>query len=302
MLSSSLRAFHEVVQCGSIRKASDKMGLAPSSVSRRVAMLERQIGTQLLERGATGITLTHAGRLVADFAGPAILNYDALCNDLNDLRGSRRQLIRVCTTASVAYMQPGETIARFRGKFDTVTFRFSSLTTEESIRVIKAGSYDIGISLRTAPDPEIEVVARIPEPTVLVVRRDHPLAGRTQVTLDEVAALPLAMLDDQYAIRRDFDLECRNSGLSSNILVESTTLLMLTDFVRSGLGATLMPQRTVTDPSLVSIPVDREVFRGNTIDLIVLRNRRLPRMVRLFLQALSDDMARSAREAVLAVA
>jgi DNA-binding transcriptional LysR family regulator len=44
VFSGSLRAFDETVRSGSIRKASEVLGVAPSSVSRHIAILERKLG------------------------------------------------------------------------------------------------------------------------------------------------------------------------------------------------------------------------------------------------------------------
>ena len=68
MFASELRAFHAVAQSGSIRRAAELLDTAPSSVSRKVGLLEQQIGTTLLERTSNGVTLTHAGAMVAEYA------------------------------------------------------------------------------------------------------------------------------------------------------------------------------------------------------------------------------------------
>src|ERR1700757_3505003 len=95
MFPGALRFFYEVSQTGSIRKASESLGVAPSSVSRQIAVLERQLGTRLFARSSEGVELTHAGKMVADFARVVLLDYDALRADLDDLRGVRRALVRV---------------------------------------------------------------------------------------------------------------------------------------------------------------------------------------------------------------
>ncbi len=73
MFSGSLRAFDETVRTGSIRKASEALGIAPSSVSRQIAILETQIGTTLFHRRAGGLEITHAGQLVADYARSVLM-------------------------------------------------------------------------------------------------------------------------------------------------------------------------------------------------------------------------------------
>ena len=100
MFPDPLRAFQVAAQSGSIRKASEQLGIEPSSVSRQIASLERVMGTKLFKRSPEGVSLTHAGRLLADFAQTTIMNFDSLRLDLNDLKGSRG-LIRVGMVESV---------------------------------------------------------------------------------------------------------------------------------------------------------------------------------------------------------
>ena len=244
----------------------------------------------------SGGTLTHAGRLVAEFVGPVIANYDALCADLNDLSGLRRQLIRIAATPSVAFIEPGVAIAHFREKYDSVVFRFDVQRLEEIVTGVKMGTCDIGISLMTKPDPEIQVLSRFPEPIALAVRKDHPLASRETISLQDVTSVPLALLDGKYSVRRLFDEECRRCGLTPTIVLESCDLLMLMDFVRNGGCASLMPRRTIQDPMVTAVPVESDVLNSNALDLIVLRHRRLPRLIRLFVQELTDHLARNARD------
>ncbi len=66
MFPSELRAFHAVAQSGSIRKSAELLNVAPSSVSRKIVLLEQQIGTALLERASKGVALTHARAMVAE--------------------------------------------------------------------------------------------------------------------------------------------------------------------------------------------------------------------------------------------
>jgi DNA-binding transcriptional LysR family regulator len=52
-----------IAQEGNFIRASKKLGIAPSSLTRRVASLERSIGVKLFERSTRSVTLTEAGRL-----------------------------------------------------------------------------------------------------------------------------------------------------------------------------------------------------------------------------------------------
>ena len=83
MFPDPFRSFFEAVRCGSIRQASESLRKAPSSISRHIAILERQMGAPLLDRSAEGVKLTEAGRRVADYARMVLLDFDSLRSDLD---------------------------------------------------------------------------------------------------------------------------------------------------------------------------------------------------------------------------
>src|SRR5258708_28596578 len=57
-----LRVLREVAAQGSFSAAADSLSYTQSAVSQQIAALERETGTQLVERGARGVKLTDAGR------------------------------------------------------------------------------------------------------------------------------------------------------------------------------------------------------------------------------------------------
>ena len=60
MLDNALSYFFEAANLGSMRLASEKIGVAVSSISRQISQLELELGTPLIERGRRSIRLTEA--------------------------------------------------------------------------------------------------------------------------------------------------------------------------------------------------------------------------------------------------
>ena len=71
-----LRAFTAVAEEGSVSAAGRKLHLSQSAVSQTVQSLERQLGVQLLTRGAGGVTLTGAGTVLLGEARTLIAQHD----------------------------------------------------------------------------------------------------------------------------------------------------------------------------------------------------------------------------------
>ena len=292
MFYVALRAFDETARAGSIRKASEALGVAPSSVSRNIAVLEREMGTRLLARSAGGVTLTHAGRLVADYARAVLLDYDSLRADLDDMRGTQRRLLRLVLVESVAAAGPIAAIAKFIEKFRSVAFDVQLLRAPDVIEAVKQDRCDIGVTFCVDPSPDLSILARIPEPIMLAVPVEFPSSA--PVDLRTLSGMRLAVPDPGFGVRRILDRACAREGVQIAPVLSSNVFETLRDFVRCGAGAAILPMRAVARQAqageLKAITIADTAFRETTLDIIVLRKRRLPRVVRTFAEMLTAEI------------
>lgn len=292
MFPSELRAFYAVAQSGSIRKASELLDIAPSSVSRKIALLEQQIGTVLLERTSTGVRLTHAGSQVAEYARSVVFDYDTLRADLNDARGSRRKLVRIEMVESIVSGGLVEAVAAFREKFDAVSFRLTMVPAPQVIEDVQRGECEVGLTFCCPPHADIVRLASIPEPIILVVPVDHALAHAGKASLSDLEGLRLALPDVTFGVRRTFDRAIQEAGLMDAVapVVTSNSFEALRDFVRCGAGVAILPYRAILRESthkwLKSVPIDHPSFINTTVDVIALRKHRPPRIVNSFIELL----------------
>jgi len=295
MFHGSLRAFDETVRAGSIRKASSALGVAPSSVSRHIAILERQIGTALFERHSDGVELTHAGALAAEFVRRLLIDYDSLRTDLDDLRGVQRRLVRLAAVESIAATSPMSAVHKFNTRYPAVSFNIRLMPSPAVAQSVRDGQCEIGLAYCVPADAEILPLARIPEPVMLAVRSDHPLAGSSEIRPEQVAGIPLALPDIDFGVRQIVDAAAGRLGMRLEPILTSNDFEVLRSFVRAGAGAALLPMRAILRPGegarLVAVPVREPSFETATIDLIVLRKRRLPRVLQDFVEALSSEIA-----------
>jgi DNA-binding transcriptional LysR family regulator len=298
MFHASLRALDEVARSGSIRKASTALGTAPSSVSRSIALLEREMGTALLERSAQGVSLTHAGRLVADYARSALMDYDSLRADLDDARGTQRKLIRLTLVEGVAAFGPSGAVATLLRRFPATTFNIRLLPAPQVFEAVRQARCDIGIAFCAEPDPEILTLASVPEPIVLALHASHPLAALSKIGLCELSALALALPDADFGIRRIFDRACAAAGVQVRTVLAGNDFETLRGFATSAGGGAILPRRAVRlgreRAPLKAIPLVGAAFGDSTIDVIVLRKRRLPRIVRAFAEVLIEEIRSAA--------
>ncbi|HEX5239135.1 MAG TPA: LysR family transcriptional regulator [Sphingomicrobium sp.] len=301
MFHGSLRAFDATVRAGSIRKASEALGVAPSSVSRHIAVLERQIGTALFERRSDGVDLTHAGELVAEFVRKLLLDYDTLRGDLDDVRGVRQRLVRVASVESIAASAPMSAVHKFNARYPAISFNIRLMPAPAVVEAVREGQCEIGLGYCVAVDADIVPLARIPEPVMLAVIPGHPFAGRAGIGLEELATIPLALPDPDFGTRRMIDAAAGRLGVRLEPILTSNDFEVLRSFVRSGSGAALLPMRAIVardgSGELLAVPIAEPSFSEATIDVIVLRKRRLPRVLQDFVEGLCKEIASMASAA-----
>lgn len=295
MFPFELRSLHVVAKTGSIRKASDALGVAPSSVSRKIALLEHRIGTRLLERTAYGVVLTHAGTLVAEYARNVVLDYESLRADLNDWKGNRRRLVGLAVVESALFAGLVDAVAAFRAKFPEVSFRLNTKPAPEVVDEVKRGACDLGLTFCCTPQPDIVTVARIPEPIVLAVPNDHPFAGAASVQLSDLKGLMLGLPESTFGVRRVLDRACHDSGLGAALspAFTSNSFEALRTFVEQGAGVAVLPRRAVLGAGQVrplkGVPIAHELLTDTTIDIVILQRRRTPRVISDFIQQLVES-------------
>lgn len=80
MKKQQLRYFVEVVDSGSINKASEKLYVSQPSLSRSIQSLEEEMGKELIIRSNHGVTLTPTGRLMYYYAQSILSQFQVLAN------------------------------------------------------------------------------------------------------------------------------------------------------------------------------------------------------------------------------
>lgn len=87
--------FYEAVTVGTIRAAADKLNVAPSAVSRQIALLEEELACTLIERHRKGVTPTEAGEIVLSYYRETLSNEETCVSELQALQGLQKGHIKL---------------------------------------------------------------------------------------------------------------------------------------------------------------------------------------------------------------
>lgn len=121
---NDISLFVHVVRAGSLAEAGRRLGIPPSTGSRRLQALERSLGVRLLQRSTRRLALTDAGQA---FFAQCAEQIDALSQSAQDLADSSKQPSgRVRVAAGVDFLNwfPMESIAEFMARHPAVRVEF----------------------------------------------------------------------------------------------------------------------------------------------------------------------------------
>lgn len=214
MQFSALRYFLETVRLGSIRQAAEKLHIAPSAISRQIAMLEHQFGMPLFERHSSGVRPTDAGQAFARQARATIRDFERLHSEIDDLQQLRRGTVRiVCVWAAVAnLLYPA--VAEFLRQYPGIAFDLQVRGGASVVSSLIDEECDLAIGFEPPPHVDVQWIHSLQDPIVAIMRSDHPLAARSSLTLGDLASQPVALPDGSTVTRRLLDQAMVDAGLS----------------------------------------------------------------------------------------
>lgn len=259
-----LRIWRAVVSTGSVSAAARNLDFAPASVSQQIIALQRNVGVPLYRRAGRGIEITEAGRRFAEESESLFAESARLDRVVDRLRApAAARVVLACPSSVAKEWIPAvlsETTARHPG------LRFDILTNEPVRRTdgpaphidisVRAGGDDTPVPASGAPGgtahrrglapADGEVLAE--DAYQLVVRDDHPVAGRHEVRVAELADLPLLDLDVEGSISGDvMDEAARAAGITPQHVARADDHYGLLAMVMAGVGVAPLPRLAALD-------------------------------------------------------
>jgi DNA-binding transcriptional LysR family regulator len=151
---NNVRFFLDAVNAGSFSAAARQYELPPSTVSRRIARLESELGVRLFQRTTRTLRLTDAGRAYSAYAGRALAELSAAQQAIGELRESPRGRVRISTPAGM-----GEGVWSSLVPF-LLEHREVRVELDLSDRFVDLVAEGYDLAIRSTRDPGPSLIAR----------------------------------------------------------------------------------------------------------------------------------------------
>lgn len=273
--------FRVTVESGSLRKAAAKLDIAPSAVSRQVALLETAFGAPLLERTSRGIRPTPVGELA--------LEYCRERSDLDEAFIGRLEAYQRLETGTISLVV-GEgfiddlldaPLKAFTERYRGIRLDIEQASTDEIIESVVEDRAHIGLMFHERVHPQIRFWASSEQSLMVICPNDHPLTGEARpVSLERLSDIPMALWKPGHGVRRLVDQAFAERGVRPNALIETNSMAVLRRSVVAGMATTLLPRFAVaaeiSSGSVVALAVSCDAFRRSQAHMITRIGRRQP--------------------------
>jgi DNA-binding transcriptional LysR family regulator len=242
-----LRIFTSVAEHGGFSRAAMTLRISQPAVSKSVRELERELGSQLFERGGRAPRLTEAGAVLFARGRELFAVERSAEEELRALKGLEGGVLRVgASTTVVTYLLPPY-LARFHAAHPDVRLRVSSANTRDIARALLQRRIDVALVEGPVDDPRLEVRAWRDDELVVIAPPDHPLARRRRVPLADIADETFIMREKGSGTRRVAEqaLAARGVALRAGLQLASTEAIK--QAVAAGLGLAIVSRAAVAD-------------------------------------------------------
>lgn len=240
-----LVAFDAVARNRSFSAAAEELGYSQSAVSQQIADLERIARTRVFDRfpGPRPVELTEAGRVLLAHARPMLARMEAVGVDLDALADGAVGDLRVGTFQSAATNLLPRLLVAFRRAWPRIEVTlFESGSHDELDGQVERGALDLAFTHPPiSGGAPLEFTDLLSDAYVLVVGRDHPLAGRSGSTsletLGEIDLVGYRVCRAHAAVERFL----RSRGIEPRFVFRAEDNHLLQGLAANGVGAAIMP-------------------------------------------------------------
>lgn len=292
-----LRGFCHAAQTGSVSRAAERMGLSQPTVSLQIQALEREFGVPLFERRGPRIRLTEAGRLLHDLAQRLVDGMDCLRETFASHRGvlAPGRIDIAAGESTLLYLLP-KFIRKFAARYPQIELNLLNVTGHDGLALLRRGEVDFACgSMLDIPADVIYHPIFTFQPT-LIVPRKHPLAGRRDITLEEMALFPIILPPKHLSTWRIVTLAFEQRGLKLNVRLQTGGWEVIKRYVEMGLGVSIVTSICLTGRErLAAIPLDR-FFAKRTYGVVLRRSGMPTPQAERFLEMIDPDFLALAGE------
>lgn len=242
-----LRYFAQIVESGSLSKASRQLFIAQPALSQQLSKLESEVGRPLLNRSSRGVAPTDNGLALYHHARFMLRQLDQALSIARQESKSVQGMVSVGLPGTTVSAMGLPLVRRIRERYPSILLNVVEGMSGHLGHMMRLGQLDLAVLFSSDVAPDVAVEPLLEEELFVMLPKHSPLVAskRTSITIKEAAALPLILPTGAHGLRRRIAAEFEQRNLSARIVAEIDSLGLLMNCVYDGMGATIKPMGAI---------------------------------------------------------
>lgn len=245
-----LRYFQAVAEELSFSRAARRLRIAQPALSRAVQEMERELGTQLIERERKSPRLTPAGAVLLHETGVLLERLDEAIRRVRRTAKGEEGELRLGYIGPPTRAFLGRLLKEYARRFPRVTVILEERTPERVWEMVSKGRLSVGLTRPVLAHESLGLQSQLlrEEKFCAAVPKDHPWAKLTSVPWKKLAGEPLIILARREGASSHDSIcgACAEAGFEPRLKHTPSLIGTILQYVEAGAGIGVVPESTLS--------------------------------------------------------
>lgn len=236
-----MKYFVEVVKQGGMTKASKSLYIAQPTISKAIKDIEAEMAVPLFDRSKRNLVLTDAGKIFFNKCKEIISLYDNLPTEINSLYGLETGHINISMSAVMSMRKFIGVLGDFHQLYPNITYNLIESGGKTTENLILNDEVDIGVTTLPVDHHLFESISLNKEDLRVVLHREHPLAYKTKIKMEELAEENFILFNEDFYLNDKIIENAKNAGFVPNMASQISQWSVIENLIINKLGITILP-------------------------------------------------------------
>lgn len=246
---SQYKIFYEVAKAGNISKAAKELYISQPAISKSISKLEDSLGTTLFNRNSRGVQLTEEGRVLFEHTSAAFEALSQGEQELKRIRNFHMGHIRIGVSNTLCRFIMLSYLKGFIEQYPHMKITIESQSTTHTLSMLEQQRIDIGLVAEPKAHKHLTFLPVMDIEDIFVAAPNYleNLKLREGPDADVFQTGNVMLLDRNNITRHYIDDYMNINHIEANNLLEVTTMDLLIEFAKIGLGVGCVIKEFVKD-------------------------------------------------------
>ncbi|HUW71047.1 MAG TPA: LysR family transcriptional regulator [bacterium] len=243
-----LQAFCTVAELKNFSEAARQLNYTQPAISAQIRELENELKVTLFKKSGKKVELSEAGKTILPYAERLLGNFQGLKSALPDSAEQHNRTVKIgASSLPGVHLVPG-LMEKAQTSYPGMSFSLTISNNYQIERMLYANQIEVGFVGRKRMQPATGALTEhllVRDDLVAVFPPSHPLAGRSELRIEDLAGLPMILPPRNILTRRQVEERLRQLGLCVDIALEIGNTEAIKQLVEHTIGMTILCRSAV---------------------------------------------------------